>query len=1033
MLEAIIAWSLRSRLFVMLLAAVVVIVGFYSLSTLNFDAFPDTTPVQVQINTQAPGLVPEEIEKQITFPVEMAISGLSGLQQVRSVSQFGLSCVIVTFRDGTNVYFARQLINERLGTVELPAGFERPQMGPVATGLGEVFHYLVKSDVKDLSELRTIHDWIIKPQMRTTPGTAEINSWGGFEKQYQIRIDPVRLVKYDVRFQEVLDAVTNNNLNIGGGSINRNDSGERLLVHGVARTVNVEQLERIVIAEKNGIAIRVVDVADVVIGHEIRRGAVTANGQGEAVLGLGFMLMGENSYQVTTAMREKMKDVKTRLPDGVDIDVVYDRTNLVDRVIDTVRKNLFEGALLVVSLLYIFLGNLRAGLIVATAIPMSMLFAFSGMLQAGIAGTLLSLGAIDFGVVVDSSVVVIENIVRRLGHLPPGKDRLAAIRDATIEVRQPTVFGQLIIMIVYIPILTLEGVEGKMFRPMALTVIFVLLGSMICSLTLMPVLASLFLPKNMEEKEPFLVRLARSVYTPILRIVLAAPAITVALGVSALVGVGYLASTMGSEFVPKLSEGAIVIGIIRAPGTDIEEGARLNTLVEKQLVKDFPDEIQACWSRLGVPEIATDASDPEATDLFVILHLPDRWKKAKTQAELVELMEKSISDMPGQIVWFTQPIEQRINEMVSGVRSDIALKLFGNDFETLLGTAQQLEDVLREVPGAVDLATEQVAGQPIVQIKLRQDQLARYGIPARNVLDLVESIGSKPLGTIIEDQYRFPLIIRLPEPYRDNPKTIASLVVPAADGELVPLFRLADIAVVKGPRLIPREWSQRRITIQCNVRGRDVGSFVAEAQRRIAEKVEIPEGYRIQWGGQFENMKRAQQRLMIVVPLALGMIIALLYFSYGNMTDTLLVFLNVPFACLGGILSLYFRDLPISISAAVGFITLAGVSVLNGMVLVSAIRDLQRAGKNRFDSVFGAACERLQTVIMTSLVASIGFLPMAVSTSVGAEVQRPLATVVIGGIISSTIMVLFILPCFYTWVKPFDPQTTDPTGSPQPA
>jgi cobalt-zinc-cadmium resistance protein CzcA len=1024
MLESIIAWSLRSRLFVMLLSVVVVIVGFYSLSALNFDAFPDTTPIQVQINTQAPGLVPEEVEKQITFPVEMAISGLSGLQQVRSVSQFGLSCVIVTFRDGTNVYFARQLINERLGTVELPLGFERPQMGPVATGLGEVFHYLVKSDVKDLSELRTVHDWVIKPQMRTTPGTAEINSWGGFEKQYQIRIDPTQLVKYDVRFQEVLDAVTANNLNIGGGSINRNDSGEKLLVHGVARTVNVEQIERIVIAEKDGIAIRVSDVADVVIGHEIRRGAVTANGEREVVLGLGFMLMGENSYQVTTAMRDKMGEVENRLPEGVDIDVVYDRTLLVDKVIDTVRKNLFEGALLVVSLLYIFLGNLRAGLIVATAIPMSMLFAFSGMLQAGIAGTLLSLGAIDFGVVVDSSVVVIENIVRRLGHNPGNKDRLAVIRDATIEVRQPTVFGQLIIMIVYIPILTLEGVEGKMFRPMALTVIFVLLGSMICSLTLMPVLASLFLPKLLEEKEPFLVRLARYFYTPILRVALAAPAATVTAGVAALAGVGYLASTMGSEFVPRLSEGAVVVGILRAPGTDIEEGARLNALVEKQLVKDFPDEVKACWSRIGVPEVATDAGDPEATDLFVILHPVDKWKKATTQQDLVTLMEKSISDMPGQTIWFTQPIEQRINEMVSGVRSDIALKLFGNDFETLLGTARQLEEVLRSVPGAVDLATEQIAGQPIVQIKLRQDQLARYGIPARNVLDLVESIGSKPLGTIIEDQIRFPLIVRLPEQYRENPKTIAGLVVPASDGELVPLSRLADVAVVKGPRLIPREWSQRRITIQCNVRGRDVGSFVAEAQQKIAEKVQIPEGYRIQWGGQFENMKRAQQRLVIVVPLALGMIIALLYFSYGNMTDTLLVFLNVPFACLGGILSLYFRELPISISAAVGFITLAGVSVLNGMVLVSAIRDLQRAGKPRFESVFQAACDRLQTVIMTSLVASVGFLPMAVSTSVGAEVQRPLATVVIGGIISSTVMVLFILPCFYLWVKPMERQAS---------
>lgn len=1026
MLEALIGWSLRNRLFVMLISAVWIIVGAYSLNSLNFDAFPDTTPVQVQINTQAPGLVPEEVEKQITFPVEMAISGLSGLEQVRSVSQFGLSCVIVTFRDGINIYFARQMINERLGSVEIPAGFERPQMGPVATGLGEVFHYWLRSDVRDLTELRTMHDWVIKPQMRTTAGTAEINSWGGFEKQYQIRIDPVRLVKYDVPFQEVVQAVSANNLNVGGGSINRDGSGERLLVHGIARTANIEQIENIVITEKNGVPIRVRDLADVTIGHELRRGAVSARGQGEVVLGLGFMLMGENSYEVTTNLRHKMEDVKSRLPDDTAIDVVYDRTILVDQVIDTVRKNLFEGALLVVSLLYIFLGNLRAGLIVATAIPMSMLFAFSGMLQAGIAGTLLSLGAIDFGVVVDSSVVVIENIVRRLGHGTNGKDRLTVIREATIEVRQPTVFGQLIIMIVYIPILTLEGVEGKMFKPMAWTVIFVLVGSMICSLTLMPVLSSLFLPKHLEEREPFLVRMARWFYTPLLRAAMAVPALTVGVGISSLVGVFVLAATMGTEFVPRLSEGSVVIGVLRAPGTDIEEGTRLNSLMERQLVKDFPDEIKYIWSRIGSPEVATDAGDMEATDIFVTLTPRDLWKKATTQADLVGLMEQSIKDIPGQTIWFTQPIEQRINEMVSGVRSDIALKVFGPDFDTLLATAGKLERVIRGVPGAVDLATEQISGQPVVQIKLRQEVVARYGIPARNILDLVESIGSKSIGTIIEDQYRFPLIVRLPERYRYNPETIGTILVPALDGELVPLARLADIRVIRGPRLIPREWSQRRITLQCNVRGRDVGSFVGEAQAKIAANVELPTGYRLEWGGQFENMKRAQARLLIVVPLALGMIIALLYFSYGNMTDTILVFLNVPFACLGGILALYHRELPISISAAVGFITLAGVSVLNGMVLVSSIRGRQRQGESARESVLGATSERLQTVIMTSLVASIGFLPMAISTSVGAEVQRPLATVVIGGIISSTLMVLFILPCFYLWVRPITRRSVTP-------
>lgn len=1018
MLSNIIGWSLRHRWMVLAASALVAAFGAASLSSLNFDAFPDTTPVQVQINTTVAALVPEEVERQVTFPVELAIAGLPGLEEVRSVSQFGLSQVVVTFRDGTDIYFARNLIAQRLAGVKMPEGIDPPEMGPISTGLGEVFHYLLTSRRKDLTEVRTIHDWVVKPAMRTTPGAAEINSWGGFEKQYQVRIDPVRLIKYDLSFDQVVDAVRQNNLNVGGGNINRDQAGEMLLVHGIGRTTNTEQIENIVITSKMGVPIRVRDVAQVTIGHELRRGLITANGQGEAVLGLGFMLMGENSYAVTRAMKDRMNEVKPTVPAGVDVNVVYDRTELVDQVIATVRANLFDGALLVVSILYIFLGNLRAGLIVATAIPMSMLFAFNGMLQAGIAGTLLSLGAIDFGVVVDSSVVVIENVVRRLAHARPSADRLKVVRDAAVEVRQPTVFGQLIIMIVYLPILTLEGVEGKMFRPMAWTVIFVLLGSLICSLTLMPVLASLFLPKKIDEREPLLVRFAQWLYRPVLKTALKAPVAMIVVGAITLAIVLFQATKMGTEFVPRLSEGAIVIGVVRAAGTDLEESARLNSQMEKVLLAGFPDEIADIWCRTGAPEVATDPGGVEMTDVFITLTPRDQWTKGKTQSEIVERMEEEISEIPGQTIWFTQPIEQRINEMVSGVRSDIALKLFGDDFATLLSKSGELEAVLREIPGCADLATEQISGQPILQVRIRQDEIARYGVPARAVLDLVESIGSKPLGTVTEGQLRFPLAVRLPEHYRTNPEAIKSIVVASPSGEQIPISRLADVEVILGPRMVAREWGKRRITVMCNVRGRDIGSFVAEAQDRIAEKVTLPEGYRISWGGQFENMRRAQQRLAIVVPLALAMIVVLLYLTYRNAVDTALVFTSVPFACVGGILALLARDMPISISAAVGFITLAGVSVLNSMVLVSAIRDLQSQGIPNEEAIPNATNSRLRTIIMTSLVASVGFLPMAISTGVGAEVQRPLATVVIGGVISSTVMTLFLLPALYLLVPP---------------
>ena len=1037
MLNWIVDFSLRHRVLVIAVALVFAALGVFSLSHLDIDAFPDTTPVQIQINTIAPSLSPEETERQITFPVEQAISGLPGLDVVRSISKFGLSQVVVTFHDGTDIYFARQLVNERLGTVELPEGIERPQMGPVSTGLGEVFHYVLTYEgydfsklpaeerVRKLTELRTIHDWVVKPQLRSIPGVAEVNSWGGCEKQYQVRIDPSRLVKHGLTFDQVTEAVKENNRNVGGGNI---AVGARmLLVHGQGRTVNVEQIKNIVVTAKDGQPIHVGEVADVQTGHEIRLGAVTAHGRGEAVLGLGFMLMGENGHEVTWALKNKLDEIRSTLPPGVAIQSVYDRTELVDHVIDTVRKNLFEGGLLVIAVLFIFLGNLRAGLIVALAIPLSMLFAFSGMLRFGISASLLSMGAIDFGLIVDSSVVMVENCVRHVAHSnPTGRTRLEIIRDAAIEVRKPTMFGELIIMIVYLPILALEGVEGKLFQPMALTVIFALAGSMVLSLTLMPVLASVMLPRRMEAREHLAIRVLKRLYAPVLRFTMNHKLAVLGLAVGLLVvAFGMIAPNLGSEFVPKLSEGSIVVNIVRLAGIDLEESIRYNTQMEKALLAAFPDEIQFAWSRIGTAEVATDPMGVELSDIFITLKPRERWQRAATQAELTELVQKELRSLPGQRIAMTQPIEMRLNELISGVRSDVAAILYGDDFDVLVKKAAEIERVLKSIPGAADVTTEQVTGQPVLQVRVNQDEIARYGIPAKTVLDLVESLGSKQLGEVYEGQLRFPLIVRLPEPVRASPETIGAILVTAPSGERIPLSRLATITAVEGPSTIKREWYQRRITVSANVRDRDMGSFVAEAQQKVAGQVQLPPGrYRVEWGGQFEHLQRAQQRLLIVVPVALALIFGLLYMTYRNVIDALRVFTGVPFAWVGGIFALWMRDMPFSISAAVGFVALSGVAVLDDMLLVSYIRQLRRQGLGLEQAVENAAMTRLRPVLMTALVASLGFVPMAFNTGMGAEVQRPLATVVIGGVFSAMVMSLLVLRVLYmVFSGPVGPRT----------
>jgi cobalt-zinc-cadmium resistance protein CzcA len=1019
-LSWIIDFSLRHRFLVVVGALAFAVAGALSLRKLDIDAFPDTTPVQVQINTVAPALGPEEVEKQITFPVEQAIGALPHLQGMRSISKFGLSQVVVTFADGTDIYFARQLINERLATVELPAGIERPKMGPVATGLGEVFHYVVTSRDHDLTQLRTLHDWAIKPKMRTVKGTAEINTWGGLEKQYHVRLDPDRLIKHHVTFDEVAEALEKNNRNIGGGIIRQNS--QALLVQGLGRVTSVEQIRNIVVTAKDGNPITVGTVADVEIGPEIRRGAVTADGKGEVVLGLGFMLMGENSHDVTWAMRDKLQELKATFPRDlrgqptVKAEPVYDRTELVTHVIDTVRNNLFEAGLLVIAVLFLFLGNLRAAAIVALAIPLALLFAFCGMLRFGIAASLLSLGAIDFGMVVDSSVVMVENCVRHIAHGDLSRrTKLELIRDAAVEVRKPTLFGELIIMVVYLPILTLEGIEGKLFRPMALTVLFALAGSMILSMTLMPVLASLLLPRKIREREPLLMRLARWLYTPLLNLTMRYKLAVGVLTLAALVfAFGIIAPQLGSEFIPRLSEGAIVIGITRPAGTDLEECIRANTQMEKALLAAFPDEIRHVWSRVGTPEVATDPMGVEETDMFISLKPRDRWTRAHTQDELVALMQEEVRTFRGQKLDFSQPIEQRINEMIAGVRSDVAVKIFGDDLDILKARAAEVERILKTVDGNADVKTEQVAGQPVLRVTVDQDQIARYGIPEKAVLDLVESVGSKSLGEVVEGQLRFPLVIRLPEKRRASPEAIGAMLVSTASGQRIPLSRLAKVELVEGPSTISREWGQRRIVVTANVRGRDSGSFVEEARRKVAERVHLPPGrYHFEWGGQFEHYDSARTRLILVFILAVVLIFALLYLTYGNVVDALRVVPGVPLGWVGGIVALWLRGMPLSISAGIGFIALSGVAVLDDMILVSYIRQLRRQGVPRDEAVRRAAVTRLRPVLMTTLVASLGFLPMAFSTGMGAEVQRPLATVVIGGVVSAMVMSLLVIRVLY--------------------
>ncbi len=1010
MLNAIITWSLNHRFLIIALTLVVVGVGVNTLIHLPIDAFPDTTPVQVQINTTAPALSPLEIEQQITFPVEQAISGLPGLDEVRSISKFGLSQVTVTFEDGTNIYFARQLVMERLQTVMLPEGVGSPEMGPVATGLGEIYHYIVTSPNHTLQELTTLHDWVIKPRLRSVPGVAEVNTWGGRRKQYHVLADPARLVKYDLILDDVLRALETNNLNVGGGYIVQ--AGGLHLVQGVGLTTNLEQIGNIVIAAYDGVPIHIRDVGEVREGHEIRRGATTANGKGEVVLGLGFMLMGENSHEVTSHLRERMAEIQETLPEGVKITPVYDRTELVDHVLETVRGNLFEGALLVVAVLFAFLGNLRAGLIVASAIPLSMLFAAQGMMYFGIAGSLMSLGAIDFGLIVDSSVIMVENSVRRLC-APGRKSVLETVRDAAIEVRKPTMYGELIIAIVFLPVLTLEGIEGKLFRPMALTLLFALAGSLILSLTLMPVLASLVLRGRMSERENRFVRATKVAYAPVVRFAIRRRRLVVPGAVVLLAAGSVLGTLIGSEFIPRLSEEGIVINTVRLTGVSLEESVRYGTRIEKVILEKYPDEVENVWVRTGTAEVATDPMGIELSDVFITLNPRKQWTRAKTQNDLVLLMSEELSGLPGMRLVFTQPIEMRVNEMIAGIRTDVGIKIFGDDLETLREIATQVGEVVGSIPGSADLYVEQITGQPVLQVRVNQNAIARHGVAARHVLELVEAIGGITVGEVREDQRRFDLVVRLPERFRRDPEVVQQILVPTATGGRITLGSLADIRYIEGPSTITREWQQRRIVVQCNVRGRDVGGFVEEARERIASEVALPRGWYVNFAGQFEHMERARLRLMIVVPAALLLVFFLLYTSTNSVRDAFIIFTGAPFAVLGGLLALWVRGMPFTVSAGVGFVAVSGVAMLAGLVLVSTIKRKLGTGVSLEEAIEESALTRLRPILITTLVAALGFVPMALNTGVGAEVQRPLATVVIGGVLSANVLTLIVLPAVY--------------------
>lgn len=1034
MLNVILSFSIRHRWLVLIAVAGVAALGVYNYQHLPIDAVPDITNVQVQINTEAPGYSPLEAEQRITFSVETAMAGLPHLSHTRSLSRYGLSQVTVVFDEGTDIYFARQLIGERISQVKgkLPPGFE-PVMGPVATGLGEIFMYTVepKDDAVRKSDgtrytpmdLRELQDWVIRPQLSQVEGVTEVNTVGGYVKEFHVTPRPDRLRSFGLTLHDVVEALARNNDNYGAGYIEKN--GQQYLVRVPGQVKTPEQISAIRVASRDGMPVQISDVADVILGNELRTGAATENGK-EVVLGTVMMLMGENSRAVAHAAGERLEVINRSLPEGIVARPVYDRTRLVDKTIETVKENLFEGALLVIVVLFALLGNLRAAFITAAVIPLSMLFTITGMVTTKVSGNLMSLGALDFGIIVDGTVIIVENCIRRLGaaqhrlgRLLTAKERFNVVFEASREVRKPTLFGELIIMIVYLPILTLTGVEGKMFQPMALTVILALLGAMLLSVTFVPAAVAILLRGKVAEKENPVIRGAGWLYRPILRFALRWR-FAVVTGATVLVVLAILGATrMGREFVPQLDEGDIAMHALRIPGTGLEQSVRMQKELEKVLI-EFP-EIERVFSKIGTPEVATDPMPPNVADTFLMIKPRDEWPDPeKPKQTLIAEIREAVEQVPGNNYEFTQPIEMRFNELISGVRADVAVKIFGDDLDALLAAGESVEAVLREIPGAADVKVEQLTGLPVMTVEIDREAARRFGVDVERVQEMIATaVGGEVAGAVFEGDRRFDLVVRLPEAIRTDFEELLALPVRlSAAGEggraaFIPLSEVARLEIAEGPNQISRENGKRRVVVTANVRGSDLGTFVAEAQERIFAEVDLPPGYWLDFGGTFEQLESATARLQIVVPVALLLIVGLLFLSLGSVRDVAIVFTGVPLAWTGGIAALVLRGIPLSISAGVGFIALSGVAVLNGLVLISFIGKLRKSGHRLEEAILTGASVRLRAVMMTALVASLGFVPMALNTGIGAEVQRPLATVVIGGIISSTLLTLIVLPALY--------------------
>ncbi len=1022
MLDRLLHVSLTQRFLVIVASLVVVSLGIVSWQSLTLDAVPDITPNQVQVNTETGGMSPEEVEKLVSFPVETSMGGIPGVEEVRSMSQYGLSQVTVTFREDIDIFFARQLVNERLGSVkaQLPAGVEAPQMGPVATGLGDIYMYAIESDKRSPMELRTLQDWFVTPQLRTVRGVAEVSAADGSQKQYQVVVNPQALLSRGLAVDEVVSALQKNNENAGGGVIDKN--GERVIVRSVGLATTISDIERIVVKSEAGVPVLVRDVAEVKLGIPVLTGVSTMNGK-ETMIAVVMMLKGANGRTVADAVDAKIQEIKGQLPKDVKLTTTYNRSDLVNASVHTVEKSLLEGGALVIAILLLLLGNLRGALIVALAIPLSMLFAIIGMNRFGISGNLMSLGAIDFGLIVDGAVVMIENAVRRVAEARERAGRTLtrhevrhAVMESSREVAKPTAFAVSIITVVYLPILALEGTEGKMFKPMAFTVVFALIGALILTLTLIPTLASLLLSGDTREGRNPLMRLISKLYQPSLAFALRRKALIVGGSLALLALAGVLFARLGSEFIPQLDEGSILMQPVRLRTVDAAETVRLVSAAERK-VREVP-EVALVFSKSGTPEIAMDAMPLSLTDTFIMLKPKAEWRSGMTKAKLIEEIDAKASEVPGQRYGFTQPIQMRFSELAAGVKADVGIKLFGEDLKVLKAKADQIADAVRSLPGAQDVEVEQVDDVPVLQIDIDRDAIARLGINVSTIQQLVKiALGGEPVGQIIEGDKRFALTVRLPEETTGDAEAIRSLAVETPQGGSVPLSNLASIRNVPAPAQISRESGKRRVVVQLNVRGRDLGSFVTAAQNAIKQKVDLPEGYYITWGGQFENLQKASSRLAIVVPIALALIFILLFTTFGSIRQALLIFTGVPLAITGGIVALTLRGMPFSITAGVGFIALSGVAVLNGVVMVSAINRLREGGLKVLDAVREGATQRLRPVLMTALVAALGFIPMALNTGIGAEVQRPLATVVIGGIISATALTLLVLPVLYVWLE----------------